>query len=244
MLGRMMVRYDFSEIRLPAEERRDQPMAVTFGPATGMRAVGDASAEVLFLDHDPPLVITAEVREVQGVPQVVAVEVRSTGWRYLQDATWPDHWTEDEKAEMDRLRAERAAQDDYSLVITSDLLRSLPLRELKRAVLAVRRGEHASAYAELDGVRRVGMERKGQEHYEKVARVYEDAVANGIPTLPAIAQEFGVGTDAAKKYIRIARQRGLLGYPARPGVPGATEASSPIKHAKPKKSATKKRSKP
>lgn len=202
-------------------------MAFQFGRAMTLKATRN-TAEVMFPreDDQPPLLVGVEVRDVQGVPQVVAVSIRSQGWRYARNMQLRSDFTPQQQRWLREQFARLANSDPEPEVISSELLRALPLRELKNAVLAHRRGE--SGLDVLDGSRSVGRERKSPEHYREVSRLYEWAVKAGLPTHQTIAEHFSVGKEAAHKYIKKARELGFLAYPAKPGVVGASEPVSPI----------------
>jgi hypothetical protein len=57
---------------------------------------------------------------------------------------------------------------------------------------------------------------------------YERLTTGGhLPVLKAMADSEGVRVPTVSKWLKKARERGLLGYPDRPGRPGFTEKSSP-----------------
>ena len=193
-------------------------MGVNLGPGTAIGGRGSV-AEVLFGENDPPLLVKVKVEPVGDVPQVVELSIETLGKVTPRSAPL--------------LRLAGVKPGSYEpAVITSDLLRALPLRELRDAVLARRRG--GSGLDHLEEPRRVGRERKTHEHFEKVARLYREAVAAGRPPRQAIADAFDVEEATASKYVRQARELNLLGWPERPGVPGASAAASPIKRTSPK----------
>ena len=67
------------------------------------------------------------------------------------------------------------------------------------------------------------------QHFEEVAQVYRRALELGKSPLRAVEQAFHVSRPGASKYVRQARERGLLGYPSGPGVAGANPPASPIR---------------
>lgn len=168
---------------------------------------------------------------VDGTPQIV-------GLRLDPD---PRLYTEEE-AELLALPGEERRQawvDQYlaaghSPVVSSDRLRRLPLAALRMAACGYwvqRSGDHrTSAWEEfaLASGNRPG-KRLPTDHYQRVADVYKSALRSGEPPLRAVEQAFHVSRPAASQYVKKARLRGLLGYPTRPGVPGADAPTSPIR---------------
>lgn len=189
-------------------------------------------AELGLLDQEPPVIVEVRVADVRGVPQVVELSIRGTRTRAVPEIDRRGLTPEQADAAERLVAAVRKMVDEADLdpdppVITAELLRRLPLRQLREAVLAHRRG--SDPMNALHEPRKAGRGPKPVEHFEEVADLYRSAVADGSSPLLAIARRFGVGREAAKKYVRGARDRGLLGYPARPGQPGFTEAISPIR---------------
>ncbi len=134
-----------------------------------------------------------------------------------------------ERPEVVGLRLE--ARDDALLadvVVTSERLRSLPLRQIREAAFATCRLDFPEAFQAIGKVERTGKQPWPDEHFAQVAKVYRQAVAVGRPPLKEIAQHWKVSRPMAAKYVRRARELGLLGYPERPGVAGADRPTSPI----------------
>ena len=82
------------------------------------------------------------------------------------------------------------------------------------------------------------------EFLATVATIYNDALKIGASPLQAIQDTKGVSRPGASKYVRRAREAGLLGYPARPGLSGSTEKTSPFKRKPAKRATTRKAAAP
>ena len=111
-------------------------------------------------------------------------------------------------------------------VITAEMLRSLPLAEMRAAVAARMAGDDA-----FDAFGKVARERGKawpDEHYRQVAEVYKSAVEHREPPLQAIQEHWRVSLPAAAKYVKGARERGFLGWPERTGIAGYHAAESPF----------------
>lgn len=144
--------------------------------------------------------------------------------------------TVDGRPEITGLRIEQAS--DRVAVVTADRLRRLPLRMLREVASVISEGARstdgrASADAVSDAYLGTRIERAPGEpwpraHYEFIAQAYRHAVQRGLPPLLEIQRMWGVSRAMASKYVAKARELGLLGYPARPGVAGADATTSPI----------------
>jgi hypothetical protein len=140
----------------------------------------------------------------------------------------------DGRPQITGLRLEpRPDRPEADAVITSERLRSLPLRQLREAALAALRFDLRALARQLRRVERVGR-RWPEEHYRLVADLYRAAIDSGQPPLPVIMKHWSVSRPAASKYVREARRRGFLGYPDRPGVAGAENPESPIAKNRPR----------
>lgn len=119
--------------------------------------------------------------------------------------------------------------------LSSELVRQIPLRQLKDAYLLKRRG--GDLFAPFETPPRRGPTPLSPEHYDRVAKLYRQAVSAGKPPLLAIQDVYNVSRPAASKYVRRARELDKLGYPERAGVAGASSAISPYtpKKATPKR---------
>ena len=120
---------------------------------------------------------------------------------------------------------------DIDPTITTDLLRQLPLRQLRKMVeLWEERDIDPESLLRRDVLEPFTTERPpggwGDDHYQRVADAYRNA--KQAPT-QAIADRWNVSRAAASKWIKEARKRRLLGYPTRIGVAGASAKKSPIK---------------
>ncbi len=123
------------------------------------------------------------------------------------------------------------ARDDAlqaDVVVTSERLRSLPLRQIREAAFATAQNEPLEALQAVGKVERTGKQPWPDEHFAQVAEVYRRALSVGRPPLNEIAQHWKVSRPMAAKYVRRARELELLGYPERPGVAGADRPTSPI----------------
>lgn len=190
------------------------------GEPFGIRRKGDV-LEVGFPAARVRVEVT--VREVFGVPEIVGLCVRPK-WdpRSLIGSGAYNSWSRAERGEFRRLAAERATADPPAIV-TTDLLRSLPLRVLRTEFL----GREPDGVEDFDAVelqgRSVGRQRKGPDHFAEVTTVYREALAAGQPPRVAVQQHFGVERATASNYIARCRRDGLLGELPRPGVAGEVD---------------------
>lgn len=179
-----------------------------FGPPMGISRKGDRMNV-----HFPTVSLTVAitVRPVRGVPEIVGIEamplprsaVTDTLEKFLPGGIQPD------------------------LVITSKLLRELPLRELKQMFFA-RKEDGEDPFAAFKGPRRQGRSPLSKEFLEHVSQTYKRAIDEGMAPLKAVEDAYSVSRAGASKYVRRAREAGLLAWPARPGVAGASNPVSPI----------------
>jgi hypothetical protein len=156
--------------------------------------------------RDLPWGIYVRVAEVGGVPQLVSLRIEA-GVTVSED------------------REHLVYEGNDDPTITADLLRRLPLRQLRDA--AVREAYNpGSDWLEPFKVKRVPGQAWLDEHYQEVANVYLSA---GAAPLKTIAERWGVSRQAASKWVAEARRRKYLKYPSRPGVAGASRTRSPVK---------------
>jgi len=170
----------------------------------------------------------------------VGIAVPDLPWRVELLVELVDGWPEviGLKLEPDldaegRLRAPWRIRD---IVINTTSLRRLPLRRLRKAAFELRRMRLREALAATQPALR----RPGQPltagHLDEVADIYRAAVDCGEPPLPAIARRWRVKRPTASRWVRAARDHGLLGWPERRGVAGAEAPTSPIdRHSAPPK---------
>jgi hypothetical protein len=157
------------------------------------------------------------------------------GWYYAVVPGWPwqFHVLVEDVAGAPQIVGLRMTRmwEGADVVVSSDTLRRLPLRQLREVVSKARAaGLRAGGETLLNLLEeRTPGQRWPREHYERVAEVYREAVASGLPPLPVIGERWHVSRAMASKYVRRARELGLLGWPAGPGVAGTTEERSPIK---------------
>lgn len=172
--------------------------------------LGERGADEVTLQFQGlPWAITVTVADVNGVWQIVGLNIHGIG--IVRDETG------------DRPRLTYDGPKDAEPTITKDLLQQIPLRQLLDAAVSAQAGSD-------DFMDPFELERPptgwGDDHYRAVAEVYRNAP--GAP-LKAISARWNVSRAAASKWVKEARVRGILGYPTRPGVAGASEAVSPIK---------------
>jgi len=176
--------------------------------------------------HGFPWDIAVKVTEVDGIPELTALrlEPRTAHFGY------PD---------ADGTRVPIGAVDATDAVVTSERLRSLPLRLIANVAAAVLAGGEPEKIAAVFESERVNWPQgrpRPDEHYKEVANVYRAALAWRQPPVKAIEERWVVGRAMASRYVAEARKRGYLDYPSRPGVAGTGSAESPVK----KKTAPKK----
>lgn len=102
---------------------------------------------------------------------------------------------------------------------TPDKLRRFPLRRIENALDALR-DEHARAAASAGGrryrLRRPPGRRLDDAFYERVARVYRDAVARGLDPRKTMRNDTQAADATVATWVMEARRRGFL-PPAQPG---------------------------
>jgi hypothetical protein len=176
-------------------------MGSVLGPPTGgVRGLPD---RVTVLYQEANIVVDAEFADVQGQLEIVSITIACTKAYLIPDP------------------------DAEPVAITSQILRSVPVRELKAALFS----EPKQFFDPLNVPRRTGRDRLSRSFLEGIAEMYKAAVANGQPPLPTIADAHKVARPTTAKYVRRAREEGLLKWPARAGVSGATADHSPISGA-------------
>ena len=109
--------------------------------------------------------------------------------------------------------------------LTSDDIRSLPLRQLKAGAVSALSGDDDV----LERVREApkgGPVRRPTEHYQNVADVYSANLGADAP-LKAVQEAFGVSRAGASKMVKRARELGLLGWPTQQGRAGTGANQSP-----------------
>jgi hypothetical protein len=184
-------------------------------------------------------VVDLWVEEVAGRPEVLGIRVRCapaidffSGERVLPydpDTDDPGEvpakvywrWDADKRREF--------VESHDRPAVTGDLLRSLPLARMKLAVLEIRNdpfafGPTPSRLAAGGGL--------SEQFLESIAEAYRRAVAAGLHPLVTIAESEQVSKPTASKWVAMARERGLLGYPSRPGLPGDSSTESPWRNTK------------
>lgn len=170
--------------------------------------------------------VEVALADIDGAPEIVGlrldIDPRFYAVEDRQVADLPA--SERRRWALDR----RAAQGQSTRGLNNAVLRRLPMEALRRAAAAYVAGQ--SPWDELGReVANPRGKRLPEQHFEQVAQVYRRALALGKPPLRAVEQAFHVSRPGASKYVRQARERGLLGYPTRRGVPGADAATSPIR---------------
>jgi hypothetical protein len=105
---------------------------------------------------------------------------------------------EDERPYLRQLTVRAEGDDGYQQVSSQDL-RSIPVREVVRDVMAARRGDEGGLDAEL----------------RVTAEVHQLAAKAGEDPLMAVARALGLSRSTASNRIRDARIAGLLPWPRR-----------------------------
>lgn len=160
----------------------------------------------------PPLQVLVKIAEVDGLPQVEALRVEPQIETMVRG-----------KTAFSFLGV--PGPDPKPVAITSRLLRALPLGAVREKAL----GQTALSVT----LGPIGPPSQGPQpvplaKLEQVAAIYRDAVDHGSrKPLSAIGDALGVKRSTAAKYVRLARERGLMGWPSRDGKPGYSEPESP-----------------
>jgi len=158
--------------------------------------------------YRPGLLVWVKTAEVDGLPQVEALKIEPMTPTSIQGTTAFGFWQ---------------PPDLKSAPITTRLLREFPLGAVRDAALS--QAPMSVTLGPIDppsqGPQPVPLTKLAQ-----VAAVYREAVERGQNPSPAIQSALGVKRATVTKYVRLARERGLLGWPKRRGLPGHSEAES------------------
>jgi hypothetical protein len=155
------------------------------------------------------LLVWAKIAEVDGLPQVEALRIEPLAPTSIQGSIAFSFW------QPPLLK---------SVPITTRLLRALPLGAVRDAALS--QAPMSVTLGPIDPPSQ-GPQPVPLTKLEQVSAVYREAVERGQNPSPAIQAALGVKPATATKYVRLARERGLLGWPKRRGLPGHSEAESP-----------------
>jgi len=134
----------------------------------------------------------------------------------------------------------RSQRGPTQTVLRADLLRQLPLRQLRQMYLRSQApgGDFFAGWEEpvRQGPRPV-------VPLTQAAATWLDANRRGLPVIPTMMDTLGLSRPGVTKYIRRAREAGLIpprtsnGRPTRPPTPSASDET--IRKAKPKVATTK-----
>lgn len=112
-------------------------------------------------------------------------------------------------------------------VINTQSLRRLPLTRLRQAAAELHRVQLAEVFKAL----RPPVRKPGQplpsSHLEAVADLYRAAVRAEEPPLTAICKKWQVKRPTASRWVRAARDAGMLGWPTARGVSGFSADKPP-----------------
>ena len=179
-----------------------------WGPAVATVKGEDGWVTVIF--GRPELQVSVKIAEVDGLPQVEALLVEpltetiyrgSTAFSFL------------------------GLPGPKPVAITSRLLRAVPLGVVREAALLQ---PPVSATLGPVGPPAQGPQPVPLTKLEQAAAIYRDAVDHGSrKPLLTIGDALGVKRSTAAKYVRLARDRGLMGWPRRDGEAGYSEPESP-----------------
>ncbi len=136
-----------------------------------------------------------------------------------------------------RLDDEGAPIGDFrsrDLIVSAEALRTLPLRRIQDVVRAHRQEDGMAVIEAMGRVERQPGKPWGDDHYRRVADVYETAVKVGRSPLEAVKTRWTVSRSMASKYIREARERGFLPWPSKPGQQSSAEDVSPLRRQGPR----------
>lgn len=153
-----------------------------------------------------PWRVEIQVESVDGTPQILGLKL------------------EPDVDEQGRLPPPFLVRD---VVINSSKLRTLPLARLRNAAFALRRMDLDKVVAALQPAVRKPGQPLPPGHLEGVADVYRMAVEASEPPLPAIMRRWRVTRPTASRWVRSARDSGILGWPSGIGVPGCSSPRSP-----------------
>lgn len=159
----------------------------------------------------PKLQVSVKIAEVDGLPQVEGLRVEPLIETMVRGRT-----------AFSFLGV--PGPDPKPVAITSRLLRALPLRAVREAAL---RQPPISATLGPVGPPSQGPQPVPVAKLEQVAAIYRDAVDHDRDPNPAIQVALGVKRATAAKYVRLARERKLMGWPTCDGKPGYAAAESP-----------------
>jgi hypothetical protein len=171
---------------------------------------GDDGWVTVIFGH-PELQVLVKIAEVDGLPQVEALRVEPLIETMVRGRTAFSFLG-------------LPGPDPKRVAITSRLLRALPLGAVREAALLQ---PPVSATLGPVGPPSQGPQPVPLAKLEQVAAIYRDAVDHGSrKPLSAIGEALRVKRSTAAKYVRLARERGLMGWPARGGGAGYSEPES------------------
>ena len=182
-------------------------------------------------------VVDLRLEEVGGQPEVVGLRIRPASLadffaeppQYDPDTGGPSEFRVAELWAWEQDQRDKFIGEHDRPAVTVEMLRSLPLGQMKQEVLT-KRNDPWSVGTSVSRVDAGGGLSEG--FLRSVAERYEKAAASGLSPRAVISREEGVSKAAVSKWIGRARGLGLLGYPERPGRTGYTEDSSPWKETR------------
>lgn len=153
-----------------------------------------------------PWRVEVKIARVDGAPQILGLRLE------------PD--VDDDE----RLQGEWRVRD---VVISTQALRRLPLVRLRAAASQLHRLELDEVFKALTPPTRKPGQPLPPSHFDEVATVYRAAVDGGQHPLLAICRKWQVKRPTASRWVRAARETGILGWPTRRGVPGYASDQPP-----------------
>jgi hypothetical protein len=157
-----------------------------------------------------PWKVEVLVRSVDGAPQILGLRL------------------EPDVNENGALKPPWLVRD---VAINTSSLRRLPLRRLRDAASAMTKLDLQMAMAPLHPALRKPGQPLPPGHLNEVSDVYRSAVGASQAPLRAIMHRWRVTRPTASRWVRAAREGGILGWPERIGVPGFKAVRPPTSGA-------------
>jgi hypothetical protein len=172
----------------------------------------------------PDIGVSVKVETVAGLPQVVGLHIeKEPPWQPPPGA--PD--IAREAARLLRLANEAHDGPWHPVPFSRRQLQALPMGQLRD--IALHHGPRTRKFAGPGPVRppRRGPQPVPRALLERVADIYKDECALHHNPSKRIQRDLDIRPATVQKYVRLCRKLGLLGWPAKVGLPGHSEAKPP-----------------
>lgn len=190
------------------------------GPPIAGALRSDGYLEIFF--PYPAVRVAVLVEDVEGRPEIVGLEVKPVREIRTELA---EEWAK--VSEALRPRRSKEMEREVPFVLKSDILRQLPLRQL-RDIYLMEVANGKIDFQLLNPTVEHGPKPPSDELVRAVAETYSQALTSGTPILAAIQARHHIARATATKYIRLAREAGYLGWPSKKGSAGIGATKSPF----------------